>query len=492
MKEHKCHDFGSSIKWDYTRRYKEMKRVLYVLIVAFSLILVGKNEAYSDPFAVVANEFDLTINTIDLGTNPPTVFGPFLGGQLGGSGLLQDVATTPDGHFALVGNTELQTVFLIDVSDPTNPTLADLLDIGLGNSVQEMDIAIAPNGQFALAVGGTGDQIGNQIAIIDLTPFSLTTTYTLTTPGAGTGCIDIAPDNQTVIVCDTVNNRIIFGPINPASGLTSETALAAGNTPINSAISPDGQTVLIANFVIDIASGTPDDTVSVFRITGPGMVVAGVTPTVSELPGSQQSIAFSPDGDRAFVVSTAPSPDQLSELEINGPGNVSLGSGVANLLSDSNGGFFGVNVLAVRPDGLFALIGNNFDLVSPSPDVSFVNLSNFSVTNIDTNSNVPVGIDIISPSVSPTPSATPTPTPTSTASPTPTPTSIATPTPTATPTATPRPTVTSNPGSNGSGCTISGPAQGGTAIANVLIPLIPALAISFKTLRRRNRNKEKK
>src|SRR4030066_283954 len=124
-------------------------------------------------------------------------------------------------------------LFLIDVSDPTNPTLADSVNIGLGSSLQEIDIAIAPNGQFALAVGGIGDQTGNQIAILDLAPFTLTTTYTLTTPDAGTGCIDIALDNQTVIVCDTLNNRIIFGPIDPSSGLTSENTLAAGNTPIN-------------------------------------------------------------------------------------------------------------------------------------------------------------------------------------------------------------------------------------------------------------------
>src|SRR3970040_1042730 len=146
-----------------------------IFILVFLLFLLGK-EAYSAPFAVVANEFYRTINTIDLGTGPPTVFGPFLGGQLGGSGLLQDVATTPDGNFALVGNSELQTVFLTDVSDPTNPTLADSVNIGLGSSFQEIAIAIAPNGQFALAVGGIGDQTGNQIAIINLATFTLTTT----------------------------------------------------------------------------------------------------------------------------------------------------------------------------------------------------------------------------------------------------------------------------------------------------------------------------
>jgi len=312
-----------------------------IFILVFLLFLLGK-EAYSAPFAVVANEFDRTINTIDLGTGPPTVFGPFLGGQLGGSGRLQDVATTPDGNFALVGNSGIQTVFRIDVSDPTNPTLAGSINIGLGSVDGEIDIAIAPNGQFALAVGG----LENQVAIIDLAPFTLATTYTLTTPVSTTGCIAIAPDNQTVIVCDTFNNRIIFGLIDPSSGLTSETTLAAGNTPINATISPaDGQTVLVANFIVVDIFIIPADTVSVFRITGPGMVVAGMTPTVSGLPGAQQSIAFSPDGDRAYVVSVPPSPSQLSELLINGPGDVSLGPGVADLLSVFNGGFFGSMLL---------------------------------------------------------------------------------------------------------------------------------------------------
>jgi hypothetical protein len=409
---------------------------------------------------------------------------------LGGSGLLQDVATTPDGNFALVGNSGIQTVFRVDVSDPTSPTLAGSINIGLGSVDGEIDIAIAQNGQFALAVGG----LENQIAIIDLSTFTPTTTYTLTTPASTTGCIAIAPDNQTVIVCDTFNNRIIFGPIDPTSGLTSETTLAAGNTPLNAAISPDGQTVLVANF-FDIISMTPDDTVSVFSRTGPGMVVAGMTPTVSGLPGAQQSIAFSPDGDRAYVVSVPPSPSQLSELLINGPGDVSLGPGLADLLSVFNGGFFGVNVLAVTPDGLSALVGNNFDPVISSPDVSFVNLSNFTVSNIDTNSNIPVGIDIIPPAVPPTP--TPTPTATATPTTTPTPTSTPTPTLTATPTSTPTgtptstPTPTSKPGSKGNGCSLSDSAQIGTGLANVLIPLIPAFAIGFRMLRKRNRNEKK-
>ncbi|MEM7008995.1 MAG: S8 family serine peptidase [Thermodesulfobacteriota bacterium] len=99
--------------------------------------------------------------------------------------------------------------------------------------------------------------------------------------------------------------------------------------------------------------------------------------------------------------------------------------------------------------------------------------------------------------------APPTGTPTPTATPTPTPTAgpTATPTPTAGPTATPAPTPTGGPpqtdpptnnpgGGNGSSstCSIAGnTVQLGTAVANLLIPLVP-VAFAF-ALRARRRNK---
>ncbi len=78
-------------------------------------------------------------------------------------------------------------------------------------------------------------------------------------------------------------------------------------------------------------------------------------------------------------------------------------------------------------------------------------------------------------SVAPTP--TPTPTPTITASPTPSPT----PSPTSPP-----------PGGDGdsgsSGCTVAGQVQLGTAMVNMLIPLIPAFAVGLRMIRRRKKN----
>lgn len=98
-----------------------------------------------------------------------------------------------------------------------------------------------------------------------------------------------------------------------------------------------------------------------------------------------------------------------------------------------------------------------------------------------------------------------TPTPVVTPTPIPTPTPVATPSPTPQPCEedddctppevciddicqlpTPTPTKTGN-GDAGGGCSISAPVQLGTAMANILIPLVPAIAIGFRFLRKRNK-----
>jgi hypothetical protein len=88
----------------------------------------------------------------------------------------------------------------------------------------------------------------------------------------------------------------------------------------------------------------------------------------------------------------------------------------------------------------------------------------------------------------------PTPTPTPTPTPMPTPTPSPTPSPSPVPTATPSPTAPSTGGGGTStstssgGCTVAGPVQLGSALANILIPLLPAFAIGFRMIRRRKMN----
>jgi len=352
-----------------------------IALLASCLHLLAVNAAAA-PWAVVGNMDDRTINTIDIGTVPPTVYGPFLGGQFHGSDLL-DVAITPDGRSALVSLFFLGRLYRIDLTDPTHPTVTGLVSFVADGFFAE-DIAIAANGHYALVTDGTS---GNRIAIIDLPTFTLTAFYTLTTPGATAQAVAITPDSRTAIACDYDNDRIIFGNIDPAVGLTSESVLPAGGGPLNVAIAPNGRTALVSN--------NDDDTVSVYKITSPGVVTAGTPSAVTGLPGGQSALAFSPDGQRAFVVSTVPIPNQLSWLQVSGPGKVALGgAGAAELLGRALGGFFGIDALAVYPNGQFALVGNVSNLGNPVRNVSLVNLTTWAVSTVPTDTAYPAGIDI--------------------------------------------------------------------------------------------------
>ncbi|MGC8724857.1 MAG: WD40 repeat domain-containing protein [Acidobacteriota bacterium] len=309
---------------------------------------------------------DDTINTIDLSSN--TVYGPFLGGSLG-SGELLDVAVTPDGHYALVSNFDAQTVYRVDLTNPASPVLAGSVSV----PIEAEDIAISPDGTFAMVTDG-GDY--NQICVINLSTFTLQTTYTV--PGSTyITAIAIAPDNQTWVAADYESGLIFYGTYSLGGGFILTGSLSTPS-PLNVTISPDGQTALVAN--VDYAS------VSAFSITGPGTLAAGNT--VGGLPASPQSIAFSPGGATAYVDSVS-CPDAISWLTVTAPGMISLGAaGAASLTGFCGTTYFGVDGLAVTPDGQRLVVGNTGE----SSAVDLVDTSAFGVTNLATPGSYPVGV----------------------------------------------------------------------------------------------------
>ncbi|MBU1901947.1 VCBS repeat-containing protein, partial [Patescibacteria group bacterium] len=342
-----------------------------LLFVALAVFFACASILTAAPWAVVTDNTLGRIATLDFGTTTPTVYGPFLQGQLGNtnSGNLLDVAITPDGRYALLSNYGGKTVHRVDISNPTNPIVTGCVT----NSFYAEDIAIAPNGQFALVTDGYD---ATNMAIIDLSSFSTSITYSVTSGHAQ--AVAIAPDNQTVILVDYSGHKVIFGIIGP-TGLVSESVLSVGeNLPVNVAIATDGKTVLVANYVTN--------EVNVFQILSPGNVVTGDTPSVLLMPDrSSQSFAFSPAGDRAYVLQNwhAPNTNMLSWLQINGPGNVTLGgAGVATLLSGASNSFLGVDTLGVSPDGAWVLAGNPGTLGKTNV-LSLVNLSTYAVSSLD-------------------------------------------------------------------------------------------------------------
>ncbi len=324
-------------------------------------------------WAVVANDADNDIVTYDMSTDPPTKHGPFLQGQLGSGGSLDEAAVSPDGHTALLSNFLDNRVYRIDLSNPAAPAAECSVSLPL----EPEDIAFSPDGSYAMVTDGGGS---NQIAVIDMADFSLKTTYTLQTGGATAVAVAVAADNSTWVAVDSANNRILYGTYSLASGFSGEQSLPSGTGPANVAISPDGQTVLVADSYSTEAS--------VYRITGPGTLAA--EPAVTGLPSYCQSIAFSPDGSRAYVLS-AGVPPTLSWISITGPGTASLGgANVASLPLPGGFIYYGVDQLAVSADGKTAIAANPTG--AGSTDIVLVDTSTFAVSTVDTGSSVPKSV----------------------------------------------------------------------------------------------------
>lgn len=349
-------------------------------ILIFAMVLCLGSLASARPWAIVVSLEESHIRIIDLGQSPPRVYGPFLEGQLGHARGLLDVAVTPDDHYAFFSNFFDYEVYRVDISDPTNPRLAGKLSIA---EIYPEDIAISPDGSFAVVTDGSSYTSENLIFFNPQT-FTSYSAYVLQTHGGSAQAVDIAP-NGTVIVCDFLYDRIIFGRVNSSyNGLVSENALSMVDA-VNVAISPDGTTALVA--------GLYARRLGVFQITGAGAVVPGV-PSYLDLGVPPQSIDFSPDGRRAYVVSnsaTSDPPDKFSWVNVTAPGRVSMGaSPAASLFSTCYGAYYGIDILSAAPGGNWAVVGTNG--VPGRFDPQLVNLNTFAVSPIATNGANPSGV----------------------------------------------------------------------------------------------------
>ncbi len=367
-----------------------MKKSILFINIVILLFSFNFSKIYADPWAIVANYYDCTIQTIDLATN--TVYGPFFGAATlcqNSGGVLLDVVTTPDGKFALVSSFFDNKTYTIDITNPENPVLVGSIDVGFNAE----DIAITPDGKYALITDGGST---NKIALIDIANTSLVTTRELT---RGAQCV--ATNGQWVVVCNDDNNSIIYGRFDPTNIIDTENILSTGSDPINAEFSPDGKTLLVANY--------SDENISVYEVTDTGIIPKDL---VSGLPGGEQSIVFSPDGSKAFVVSTDSSPDSISWLSVTGPGSVTVGGiGVANILSDISSGFLGVDVMGITPDAKYLLVGNPaiawLENDEVSDNITLIDLNTFSVSQIPTQSDFPVGIAVFNKYKKPVPQQVP-------------------------------------------------------------------------------------
>lgn len=325
-------------------------------------------------WAIVANIWDGTLVTYDMSTAPPTMHGPFLAGQLGGLNI-GSMAVAPGGRYAVIPGGNNTEVYRVGLTNPAAPTLDACVDV----TFLPMAVAISPDGTYALVTGLET----NQLAVIDLSSFTLKTVLSLQTPNAGLTCVSIAPDNTTWVAGD-VNNRVIYGTYSLAGGFSAEQVLPASGFPMQVGISPDGQTVIVATIYVY--------TVDIYQITAPGTLVSKGTVAT---PGGTMSVAYTADGSKAYLYSRSLplNGNVVSWLSVAGPGSVSMGgSGVAKPFPYSGTVWVGLYSMALSTDGSTLAIMQEYENPVTDTRIGLVNTSGFAVSYVDPGTSDPTGV----------------------------------------------------------------------------------------------------
>jgi uncharacterized repeat protein (TIGR01451 family) len=351
---------------------------------------------------LVANAVSSNLSIINSVDN--VAYGPFLQGQLGTNGGGRfDIAVTPDGMTALITNFGDSTVFFVNVADPIHPSLIATVTVPL--YAEDMDISA--DGKYALVTDG-----GYQPKIASIDILSATLVYTADLGSRYANAVEIAPDG-TVIVADyflgsihtlildemgviTYNNSYSY--TYPGYAITDTYGVPR---PMNVGLAPDGQTIIVCDGVTS--------TIGVYQIVAPGVlsftrVVTGLQGTIQfdeNTHPSVQSVAFNALGDQAYAVvnnlifSATVQMDRLAVLHIDGPGQVSLeAGGVVSIPHHSRSPLFGVDTVAVAGNKVYLgypAVSNDDD----STNVAVVDLSDYSVTTTLVLSKelfIPVGV----------------------------------------------------------------------------------------------------
>jgi DNA-binding beta-propeller fold protein YncE len=307
---------------------------------------------------------------------------------------------TPDGRTALITNFGYQAVYFVDVTNPISPAVITSVTLPL----QAEDIALTHDGRFAVVTDG-----GTDSPIVSVDVLSQTLAYTLSLPALNAQAVEIAPDG-TVIVADFFNGALYSLLIDAAGALTvtgmyTYTLTPDGRLdgeivphPTNIGVAPDGQTVLVCDgYAYNVPVNTRFEA-SVYRITAPG--VLSFTSVITGLTRAPQSVAFSPTGDEAYLHGNSGNAflndtDELAVLSIDGPGQVSLKTnGAADLVRMTDGQLYGVDTLATANGKAYAGYPMSFIDWSVPNFIAIVDLSN-GTTITRQVSDLPMGVAVI-------------------------------------------------------------------------------------------------
>lgn len=297
-----------------------------------------------DVALVVNGGTERSISLLDAAT--ATVSGPFLAGSVGppGSELLDSVVTS-DGKTAVLSNYTDNSLYVIDLQSGT-PSLKGRIAL----PISPQDLALSPDGRFVVVTGGSA---AADVVTVEIAGMRLASRFTLV--GGGTpSAVAVAPDGLTVLVCSYLSSQLHVLRFEPDGSLTHQKILPLAGRPSNVVISPNGKSVIVSLYT------TPDgrnlsDSVEFLVIESPLNVIPHET--ITDLPGGQQGAQYTPDGSKVLVLSTAPSPDQITVLyDFESKGVVDRGERL-NLFSNSPA-FLGIDVIATSPNGTRAFVGN--------------------------------------------------------------------------------------------------------------------------------------
>jgi len=312
-------------------------------------------------FGIVAHS-DAYIQMIDL--KSMTLSPPLLRGQLGSaSGLLLDVAITPDTLTALVSNFGDGRVYILDITNRAAPWIRGRVRM----PIFPEDIDITPDGKYALVTDGG---FSPYIVVIDIAKARVR--QTLYTPGAYLNSVSITPDGQTVLCADYFMGVVHVLTMNRYTGLLSYRAAVDvyPYMPVNTAISPDGRTVLVCT-----AGGGSKAYVShnlpVLLIERGGWVRWVDTLMLPWEYEQIQSAVFTSDNRQAYFLSqeniyaekTALPPEinylnQVHGVDVLGPGQLELTGTIIPVQSYGESSLFGVDVLAIDSGNMFLFASN--------------------------------------------------------------------------------------------------------------------------------------
>ena len=256
------------------RKFRIPKAFLFLsalIMVAWSARAGAQTKAY------VAHAGADLVSVIDTGAAA-------VAGTIGGTDPVR-FAITRDGTRAFVSNTAADSISVID-------TRSDTVTATIPTADQPSAIAVSPDGSrlYVMTAGG-------QVQVIETAGGAVTATIAA---GAGGGGIAVTPDGRRVYVADGLVYIIDAATSTVLKSFAPETASVSGisNNASSVAIAPDGSRVYVGVYTFDT---TPFNG---FTARGSVVIVDAASESIANtinlfaLPGS---IAFTPDGSRAYV-----------------------------------------------------------------------------------------------------------------------------------------------------------------------------------------------